>query len=129
MSFREIATHLANIPTWAVRSINRDSFDMSPPGEAPPRAAPVKSSAELLETFDRNVVAAREAISGASDEHLREKWSLLSGGKTVMTLSRVAVLRSFFMNHSIHHRGQLSVYLRLQDIPVPALYGPSADES
>jgi uncharacterized damage-inducible protein DinB len=129
MSFREIATHLANIPTWAVRSINHDSFDMAPPGEAPPRAVPVKTNAELLETFDKNVAAAREAISSASDELLREKWSLLSGGNIVMALPRLAVLRSFVMNHGIHHRGQLSVYLRLRDIPVPALYGPSADES
>jgi uncharacterized damage-inducible protein DinB len=129
MSFGEIATHLANIPTWAVRSINFDSFDMAPPGEAPPRATLVKTNAELLETFDKNVGAAREAISGASDELLREKWSLLSGGNIVMTLPRLAVLRSFVMNHGIHHRGQLSVYLRLRDIPVPALYGPSADES
>ena len=128
MSFGEIATHLANLPTWAVRSINHDSFDMAPPGAGPMRVPPIKTNAELLETFDKNVAEAREAISGASDDLLREPWSLLSGGNVVMKLPRVAVLRSFVLNHSIHHRGQLSVYLRLRDIPVPALYGPSADE-
>jgi uncharacterized damage-inducible protein DinB len=74
------------------------------------------------------VAAAREAIAGASDEHLLKPWSLLSGGKTVFTLPRIAVVRNAVMNHSIHHRAQLGVYLRLNDVPVPSIYGPSADE-
>lgn len=78
--------------------------------------------------FDRNVVEARAAIAGASDEHLLKPWSLLLDGKTVLTMPRIAVLRGFVMNHNIHHRAQLGVYLRLNDLPVPALYGPSADE-
>ena len=78
--------------------------------------------------FDRNVAEARAAIAEASDEHLFKPWSLLLDGKTVLTMPRIAVLRSFVMNHSIHHRAQLGVYLRLNDLPVPALYGPSADE-
>ena len=78
--------------------------------------------------FDRNVASARAAIAGASDEHLSKPWTLLSGGKTILTLPRIAVLRSFVMNHSIHHRAQLGVYLRLNDLPVPSIYGPSADE-
>ena len=123
-----LASHLANLPTWAVLSVERDSFDMAPPGGPPPRAPEAKSRAELLETFDRNRDAARAAIAGASDEHLLKPWSLLSGGKTLLTLPRVAVLRSFVMNHTIHHRAQLGVYLRLNDIPVPSIYGPSADE-
>jgi uncharacterized damage-inducible protein DinB len=79
--------------------------------------------------FDKNVAAAREAIAEADDERLLKQWSLLSGGKTIMTLPRIAVLRSFVLNHSIHHRAQLGVYLRLNDVPVPSIYGPSADES
>ena len=82
----------------------------------------------LLEKFDKNVVAARAAIAGASDEDLLKTWSLLAGGQTLFTMPRIECLRSFVMNHTIHHRAQLTVYLRLNDIPVPALYGPSADE-
>ena len=74
------------------------------------------------------MAAARAAVAGASDEHLMKPWSLLSGGKTVLSMPRVAVWRSFVMNHLIHHRAQLGVYLRLNDIPVPSTYGPSADE-
>ena len=129
MSMGGLATHLANIPTWVVRAIKHDSFDMAPPGEAPPRIAQANSLSEVLDTFDKNVVEARAAIAEANDEELMKKWSLLSGGQTVMTLPRIAVLRSFVMNHSIHHRGQMSVYLRLNDLPVPGLYGPSADEN
>ena len=83
----------------------------------------------MLERFDKNVVAARAAIEGASDQEFIKPWSLLAGGKTIFTLPRVAVYRSMVMNHGIHHRAQLGVYLRLNDIPVPAIYGPSADES
>ena len=129
MTMGGLATHVANIPTWAARAIRHDSFDMAPQGGPPQRATLVTSRDELLETFDKNIADARAAIADASDEHLMTKWSLLSGGETVMTLPRVVVLRSFVMNHQIHHRGQLSVYLRLNDVPVPALYGPSADES
>jgi uncharacterized damage-inducible protein DinB len=82
----------------------------------------------LLQNFDSAVAAARAAIAGASDEQLFKPWTLLSGGKTVLTLPKIAVLRGFVMNHLIHHRAQLGVYLRLNDIPVPSIYGPSADE-
>ena len=128
MTMGGLASHLANLPTWAVLSVERDSFDMAPPGGPPPRAPEARSREELLATFDKNRDAARAAIAGASDEHLLKPWSLLSGGKTILTLPRVAVLRSFVMNHTIHHRAQLGVYLRLNDIPVPSIYGPSADE-
>ena len=78
--------------------------------------------------FDAKVAEARAAIAGASDEQLMQPWSLLMGGKSVFTMPKVAVLRGFVMNHTIHHRAQLGVYLRLNDIPVPSIYGPSADE-
>jgi uncharacterized damage-inducible protein DinB len=123
-----LATHLANIPTWAVHALTKDSIDIAPVGDAPLRAEPARSSAEVLERFDKAVADARAAIDAASNEELLQPWSLLSGGKTVMTLPRVGVLRGFVMNHNIHHRAQLGVYLRLNDIAVPSIYGPSADE-
>lgn len=129
MTMGGLATHLANLPTWATRAIDKDSFDMAPQGGPPFRLPQAASRSEVLDTFDKNVAEARAAIAGASDEELMRKWSLLSGGHTVMTLPKVTVLRSFIMNHSIHHRGQLTVYLRLNDLPVPGLYGPSADEA
>jgi uncharacterized damage-inducible protein DinB len=79
--------------------------------------------------FDQNVANARAAIAGATDDHLLSPWSLLSSGNVILTMPRVAVLRSFIMNHSIHHRAQLGVYLRMNDVPVPSIYGPSADEN
>jgi uncharacterized damage-inducible protein DinB len=86
------------------------------------------STAELLEVFDKNVAGARNAIAGASDETFMKNWSLKRGDQTLMTMPRIAVVRSFMLNHVIHHRGQLSVYLRLNNVPVPSIYGPSADE-
>jgi uncharacterized damage-inducible protein DinB len=129
MTLGGLATHLATIPTWAVNAIQKDSIDIAPVGEAPLRVAPAHSRAEILERFDQAVADARAAISEADNEKLLQPWSLLSGGKTIMTLPRVGVLRGFVMNHNIHHRAQLGVYLRLNDIAVPSIYGPSADES
>lgn len=122
-----LATHLANLPTWAVHSIALNELDIAP-GGVPARAEPLNSQAEVLATFDKNVAAAREAIAGATDEQLFGPWTLLANGKTILTLPKVAVLRSFVMNHLIHHRAQLGVYLRLNDVAVPSIYGPSADE-
>lgn len=126
---RGLATHLANLPKWTVMTLNEPSFDMEPVGEEPITEEPVESVEDALEMFDASVAAAREAIANASDETMMASWSLLKGGEEVLTMPRVAVLRSFIMNHMIHHRAQLTVYLRLNDIPVPALYGPSADEA
>lgn len=123
-----LATHLSNIPTWANYTIDQDSLDLAPGGVPLPGATPAKSNAELLETFDSNVAKARAAIAGASDEDLFKGWALQRAGNTIMTLPKMAVLRGFVMSHIIHHRAQLGVYLRLNDIPVPPIYGPSADE-
>ena len=124
-----LATHLSNIPTWAVSTIDQDSLDLAPGGEPLPPAELAKSQAELLATFDANAEKARAAIAGASDAELFKPWTLMSNGNPILTLPKIAVLRSFVMNHLIHHRAQLGVYLRLNDIPVPSVYGPSADES
>jgi uncharacterized damage-inducible protein DinB len=128
MKLGQLATHIAAAVNWAVPTIAQDALDLAPPG-APPMQPPVKNStAEVLAMFDANVAGARAAIAGASDEHLFKNWSLLMGGKAAITMPRAAVLRTFVLSHVIHHRGQLSVYLRLLDVLVPSIYGPSADE-
>src|SRR5262245_23507887 len=124
-----VGAHLANIPAWTVMTLDRDSLDIAPKGEEPYRNPPIDSVREILDRFDKNVLAGRAAIVAASDDHLLKPWSLLSGGETLFTMPRIAVLRSFVLNHSIHHRAHLCVYLRLNNVPVPGLYGPSADES
>ncbi len=123
-----LATHLANIPSWTAQTFDRDELDIAPPGQPPYRVEEAKSRAVLLEAFDKNVAAARAALQAATDENWQGKWSLLHGGKPIFTLPRTAVMRGFVMNHMIHHRAQLGVYLRLLDVPVPSIYGPSADE-
>jgi uncharacterized damage-inducible protein DinB len=128
MTMRGLATHLSNLVSWGGHVIDKDSLDMSPVGASPLRAQPVNSVREALETFDKNLAAARTAISSASDEHLLKPWTLLASGKTIFTMPRVAVLRGMVMNHTIHHRAQLGVYLRLNNVAVPSIYGPSADE-
>ncbi|MBM3747618.1 MAG: DinB family protein [Acidobacteria bacterium] len=125
---RWLAAHVAHLPSWAVMAIGRDSIDVMPPGAPPPRIPEPESRAALLEMFDKNVAEARAALAGASDEHLLKSWTLLRSGKEIFSQPRVGVLRGFVMNHLIHHRAQLCVYFRLNDVPVPALYGPSADE-
>lgn len=128
-SMAELATHVANVSGWVPLTMSADSFDINPPGAPPYKEEPVTSRAELLKKFDENTAAARAAIASATDEQMRQPWSLLSGGETMFTMPRSAVLRSMIMNHAIHHRAQLTVYLRLNDVPVPSVYGPSADEN
>ena len=124
----QLATHIANMPGWAATIVKEDSFDYAPPGAEPYREEPAASVAELLAKFDQAVATFREALAKASDEELMKPWSLLGGGKTVFTMPRIACLRGMIFNHIIHHRAQLTVYLRINDVPIPALYGPSADE-
>jgi uncharacterized damage-inducible protein DinB len=87
-----------------------------------------KSRQDVLNTFDKNRTEARAVIAQATDEHLLKSWSLLKTGETLLTIPRIGVLRNWVMNHMIHHRAQLGVYLRLNNIAVPSIYGPSADE-
>jgi uncharacterized damage-inducible protein DinB len=129
MAMGGLATHLSNIPTWAFYTLAEDSLDLAPGGKPMPSPEIAKTQAELLATFDANVAKARAAIAGAGDAEFFRPWSLMNNGNTLLTMPKVAVLRSFVMNHLIHHRAQLGVYLRLNDIPVPSIYGPSADES
>jgi len=124
-----VAMHLANLPSWVTVGLNQDSVDIDPPGGQPYRTPVPTSRQDILEHFDQNVAGGRAAIAAATDEQLGQPWSLLKNGQTIFTIPRAAVVRSFVLNHMIHHRAHLCVYLRLNDIPVPALYGPSADEA
>ena len=124
MTMGGLATHLATICHWAEAIVGQDSFDVS---KAPPQP-PLKSKAELLAAFDKSVATARKAIQDASDDQLMKPWSLVADGKPIFTMPKVGVLRAFIMSHIIHHRAQLGVYLRLNDVSVPSIYGPSADE-
>ena len=123
-----LATHLAQLPGWMVESINRDELDLEPEGKPYEPPKEVQSREELLSRFDASVKAGRAALAGATDAVMFQSWSLLKGGQKLMTMPRAAVVRGFVLSHVIHHRAQLGVYLRLNDLPVPSIYGPSADE-
>lgn len=123
-----VASHLVEIPGWVEGTLTQSSWDLSPVGGESYRTPELKSRRDILEKFDANVAAAVKAIGATSDAEFQEDWSLLAGGKIVFTMPRIAVIRVFTINHLIHHRAHLCVYLRLNDIPVPALYGPSGDE-
>jgi len=124
MTLGALATHLATINHWAEAIFGEDSFDVQ---TAPPTPE-LKTRAEVLSAFDKNTSIARKAIADSTDAHFMKPWTLTAGSHTVLTLPRMAVVRSFLLNHNIHHRAQLGVYLRLNDVPVPSIYGPSADE-
>ena len=129
MSMGALATHLSNLPSWTSYTLERESLDLAPGGAPLPTATIPESAAELLQAFDNNVATARAAIARTTDQEFVKLWQLQRNGITLLTLPRVAVLRGFVLNHNIHHRAQLGVYLRLNDIPVPSIYGPSADEN
>jgi uncharacterized damage-inducible protein DinB len=124
-----LASHLADIPRRGVDVLEKESLEVSQAPAAGPRPAPAASRQEILDRFDANVAAARAALAGADDAHLVQPWSLIGGGRTLFTLPRIAALRAIVLSHMIHHRAQLGVYLRINDIAVPAIYGPSADEN
>lgn len=123
MSMGTLAGHIAEMPGWVVPTLAQDSLDIA--GYQAPAPA---STAEVLAIFDKHVAAARAALEAAADGAFFQNWSLKMGDKTLMTMPKIAVVRTFVLNHVIHHRGQLSVYLRLNNISVPSIYGPSADE-
>jgi uncharacterized damage-inducible protein DinB len=124
MTLGRLANHVAEIPDWVAVTLRQDSLDL--PETYQPEI--LASRAEILAAFDKHVAEARQALQAADPASLDQTWTLLFGGKLVFSAPRHAVLRGMIMNHLIHHRAQLGVYLRLNDIPVPGLYGPSADE-
>jgi uncharacterized damage-inducible protein DinB len=128
MPMGRLAGHIAEMAGFVPATFQGDSFDFAPPGGQPMQPTVMTSRKQLLEIFDKNVAAARAAIAKASDEDLQKTWTLLNGGKTFFSMPRVTVLRSMILNHIIHHRGQLSVYLRMNQVAIPSIYGPSGDE-
>jgi len=123
----ELSLHVANLLTWLPMTLKGTELDLDPPGG--PRFVPPKfeSAAATLKTFDGAARAARAALAAASDADLLVPWTLKKHGQAMFTMPRAACVRSFVMNHLIHHRGQLTVYLRLCDVPLPSIYGPTAD--
>ena len=124
-----VAAHLAEMLGWVPGTLTHDTWDINPVGGEPYQSPIATSRQQILDLFDKNVTEARQAIAATSDAEFMKQWSLLSGGQPLFTMSRLAVVRGFVLNHTIHHRAHLCVYLRLNDIPVPALYGPSADDA
>lgn len=128
MTLGALAAHLAHLPMWGVFTMDQPELDLNPPGGEPVKMPGYAGQAANLAAFDASVAACRAALARSSDADYMTTWSLKSGGQVAMSMPRVVVIRSFVLNHTIHHRGQLSVYLRLKDVPVPSTYGPSADE-
>jgi len=121
----KLALHISTLPNWAAMALSTTEFDVNP--EVPVPRPSFTTTAALLERFDQHAKAAHDAVAAATDEQLMVPWTLLNRGTTVFTMPRAGVLRSFVLNHLIHHRGQLSVYLRLNDVKLPPIYGPTAD--
>ena len=124
-----LASHVGTIPGWYTMTLGTENLDYAPvdgPQYEPPK---IENTQQLLATFDKESREARSALNQASDADFNVNWTLLAGGKEIFTMPRIACLRSMVMNHMIHHRAQLTVYLRMLNVPVPGLYGPSADES
>jgi len=121
----QLAKHLATLPDWIAGRLLADGFDLA---AAPLPGEPPKATAEILKAFDENVAKAKAALARLDDASAIAAWTLSMNGKTLMQMPRIAFVRSILLNHSVHHRGQLSVYLRLLDVPVPPMYGPTADE-
>jgi uncharacterized damage-inducible protein DinB len=120
-----LASLLATMPNWAAAIVTQDELDIGASGEKRPD---FRTNRDLLDAFDKAVARAKEALSSTTDEHLMTPWRLLVQGQVVAEDSRYVMIRDSAFNHIAHHRGQLTVYLRLNDIPVPSLYGPTADE-
>ncbi len=128
-SLGDLANHLVTIPGWAATTLTTTELDYSDPVAVAKRPPLSQDAAGLLRTLDGEVERAVKAFEAAPDEAYHGNWTLKNEGQVLFTMPRLAVLRSFVLNHAIHHRAQLTVYLRLLEAPVPALYGPSADEN
>jgi uncharacterized damage-inducible protein DinB len=121
----ELASHITEMVGWTVAILNQHGFDFDPATYKPYLAT---SLADLIKTFDDNVAKGKKALADATDETLEQPWSLKIMGRVQFEKPKADVLRDFALSHMIHHRGQLSVYLRLLNVAVPGSYGPSADE-
>jgi uncharacterized damage-inducible protein DinB len=128
MTLRRLASHIAEVPLWALQTLKEDEFDMASPYAKNFMAPKMDSGKEILAYFDKGMEAVLKQLQETGDEQFRRPWTLRMGDQTMFTMQKVAVMRTFIMNHMVHHRAQLSLYLRLLDVPVPSMYGPSADD-
>jgi uncharacterized damage-inducible protein DinB len=127
MTLGRLAAHIANIPYWCTVALETTVFELDslPPDTGRQLA---ETQAALVKEFDSKVSTARSKLAAAIDAELLTPWTIKKGGQEMFTMPRISALRSFVMNHIIHHRGQLSVYLRMKNVPLPPIYGPTADE-
>jgi uncharacterized damage-inducible protein DinB len=125
MSLGQLAGHIANILQWQAMILRQDEVDLAAP---PPQQDAPETRADLLELFDARVDALKQTLDALDPDALARPWTLRHGERIIMEQPRAAMLRSMGISHMIHHRGQLSVYLRLLEVPVPGVYGPSADD-
>lgn len=126
-SLGELAMHVATIPQWTPITLRRTEFDPSPPDGSPYVVPMFESMPEVLKAYDDGVAATRATLLATTDAEFMVQWTLKREGKALFSMPRVVVFRTFVMNHSIHHRGQLSIYLRQCDVALPNIYGPTAD--
>jgi uncharacterized damage-inducible protein DinB len=124
-----LAGHVATMVSWVPVTLTTEELDYAPVGGPAWQPPKIDNRKELLAEFDKNVKEARTALAGVSDADLMKNWKLLAGGQEIFTMPRAACIRSMVLNHHIHHRAQLMVYYRLLGVPVPGMYGPSADEA
>lgn len=123
-----VANHLAEIVGWVDGTLTDDVWDMTPADGEPYKSPALTSPDEILALFDENLATARKRIAATPNEEYAKSWSLVSGGETLITMPKIGVIRTWVLNHTIHHRAHLCVYLRLNDIAVPGMYGPSGDD-
>ena len=121
----ELATHLSRLPHWGTLILKQDSYDLATSG---PRSQALPTIAAILSQFDANVREVRATLVEMTDGQLLQPWTLRRGDRIVMSVPKVSAVRGFVVRHLVHHRGQMTVYLRMNDVPLPPLYGPTADE-
>ena len=121
----ELATHLSRLPHWGTLILKQDSYDLATSG---PRGQALPTIAAILTQFDANVREVRTTLVEMTDGQLLQPWTLRRGDRVVMSVPKVSAVRGFVVRHLVHHRGQMTVYLRMNDVPLPPLYGPTADE-
>jgi len=128
MLLGRLAGHIAEMLGWGTTTLTTDELDFAPVGAPPFQPLVASSREQLLGEFDKGLAAFRAALPETSDQDFMKPWTLLSGGKVFFKMPKITVVRSMVMNHIVHHRAQLGVYYRLNNVPVPATYGPTADE-
>lgn len=128
MTLARLAGHVAELPGWGLMALGQDELDLNPPEGRALQPYHFDTRAAALSRFDTDMKRLRQLLAAASDDDMMKSWTLKSGGHQILAMPRAAIFRSLVMNHLIHHRAQLGVYLRMNDVAVPGLYGPSADE-